>query len=163
MLPIGNDKDGNFLFIKNDATEKDYREVKKMNINMIDMAFANGDINEDVKNLFYDVWNNEPIIQDNEIRVICSNVDKDKVESFLKLIFNDSLYTPEPEPFYILKFSNPESYSKLKKQTNVVIAAIDRDSSNAGLKLIEKILPQKQRKNMVSNDPIILAKNVHML
>ena len=70
MLPIGNEKDGNFLFIKNDATEKDYREVKKMNINMIDMAFANGDINEDVKNLFYDVWNNEPIIQDNEIRVM---------------------------------------------------------------------------------------------
>ena len=68
MIPIGNDKDGNFLFIKNDATEKDYREVKN-NINMIDMAFANGDINEDVKNLFYDVWNNEPIIQDNEIRV----------------------------------------------------------------------------------------------
>ena len=28
MIPIGNDKDGNFLFIKNDATEKDYREVK---------------------------------------------------------------------------------------------------------------------------------------
>ena len=30
---------------------------------------------------------------DNEIRVICSNIDKDKVESFLKLIFNDSIYT----------------------------------------------------------------------
>ena len=98
---------------------------------------------------------------DNEIRVICSNIDKDKVESFLKLIFNDSIYTPEPEPLYILKFSSPESYSKLKKQTNVVIAAIDRDSSNSGLKLIERILPENQRKNMVSNDPIILAKNVH--
>ncbi len=98
---------------------------------------------------------------DNEIRVICSDIDKDKVESFLKLIFNDSLYAPEPEPFYVLKFSSPESYSKLKKQTNVIIAAIDRDSTNAGLKLIKKILPIKQRKNMVSNDPIILAKNVH--
>ena len=29
MIPIGNDKDGNFLFIKNDATEKDYRGSKK--------------------------------------------------------------------------------------------------------------------------------------
>ena len=98
---------------------------------------------------------------DNEIRVICSDIDKDKVESFLKLIFNDSLHTPEPEPFYVLKFSSPESYSKLKKQTNVVVAAIDRDSTNIGLKLIKKILPAKQRKNMVSNDPIIVAKNVH--
>ena len=66
MLPIGNDKDGNFLFVKKGATEKDYNEVKKMNINMIDQAFASGDINEDVKNLFYEVWNNE----DNEIRVM---------------------------------------------------------------------------------------------
>ena len=98
---------------------------------------------------------------DNEIIVICSDIDKDNVESFLTLIFNDSLYTPEPEPFYVLKFSSPESYSKLKKQTNVVVAAIDRDSTNTGLKLIKNILPAKQRKNMVSNDPIIVAKNVH--
>ena len=98
---------------------------------------------------------------DNEIIVICSDVDKDNVASFLSSIFNDSLYTPEPEPFYVLKFSSPESYSKLKKQTNIVVAAIDRDSTNTGLKLINNILPVKQRKNMVSNDPIILAKNVH--
>ena len=36
MLPIGNDKDGNFLFVKQGATEKDYAEVKKMNINIIE-------------------------------------------------------------------------------------------------------------------------------
>ena len=98
---------------------------------------------------------------DNEIIVICSDVDKDNVESFLSSIFNDSLYTPEPYPFYDLKFSSPESYSKLKKHTNIVVAAIDRDPTNTGLKLISNILPVKQRKNMLSNDPIILAKNVH--
>ena len=98
---------------------------------------------------------------DNEIIVICSDADKNNVESFLTLIFNDSLHTPEPEPLYFLKFSSPESYSKLMKQTNVVVAAIDRDSTNTGLKLINNILPEKQRKNMVSNDPIIVAKNVH--
>ena len=70
MLPIGNDKDGNFLFVKDGATEKDYKEVKKMNINMINQAYESGDINEDVRNLFYEVWDNEPIIQDNEIRVM---------------------------------------------------------------------------------------------
>ncbi len=98
---------------------------------------------------------------DNEIRVICSEIDKVNVERFLKLIFNDTLYTPEPEPFYVLKFSSPETYSKLKKQTNVVIAAIDRDSTNSGLKLIKNILPGKQIRDMELNDPIILAKNVH--
>ena len=98
---------------------------------------------------------------DNEIRVICSEIDKVNVESFLKLIFNDTLYCPEPEPFYVLKFSSPSTYSKLKKQSNVIIAAIDRDSTNSGLKLINNILPAQQIKSMESNDPIILAKDVH--
>ena len=98
---------------------------------------------------------------DNEIRVICSEIDKVNVESFLKLIFNDTLYCPEPEPFYVLKFSSPSTYSKLKKQSNVIIVAIDRDSTNSGLKLINNILPAQQIKSMESNDPIILAKDVH--
>ena len=97
MLPIGNDKDGNFLFVKQGATEKDYAEVKKMNINMIDMAYASGDINEDVKNLFYEVWDNEPIIQDNEIRVMMT---QEQYFRFLELMptisedmKNDNLFT----------------------------------------------------------------------
>lgn len=97
MLPIGNDKDGNFLYVKQGATEKDYAEVKKMNINMIDMAYASGDINEDVKNLFYEVWDNEPIIQDNEIRVMMT---QEQYFRFLELMptisedmKNDNLFT----------------------------------------------------------------------
>ena len=77
------------------------------------------------------------------------------------MVFNDTLYTPEPEPFYNLKFSTPETYSKLKKQNNVIIAAIDRDRSNPGLKLIYNLLPKEQAKSMEENDPIILAKDVH--
>ena len=103
----------------------------------------------------------DSIGSDNEIRVICSNLDRDNVEHFLKMVFNDTLYTPEPEPFYNLKFSTPETYSKLKKQNNVIIAAIDRDQSNPGLKLIYNLLPKEQAKSMEENDPIILAKDVH--
>jgi hypothetical protein len=97
MLPIGNDKDGNFLFIKKGATEKDYYEVKKMNRNMIDQAYASGDINEDVRNLFYEVWDNEPIIQDNQIRVMMT---QEQYFRFLELMpsisqdmKNDKLFT----------------------------------------------------------------------
>ena len=103
----------------------------------------------------------DAIGSDNEIRVICSNIDRSNVEHFLKMVFNDTLYTPEPEPFYALKFSTPETYSKLKKQNNVIIAAIDRDQSNPGLKLINNLLPNEQTKSMEFNDPIILAKDVH--
>ena len=97
MLPIGNDKDGNFLFVKDGATEKDYKEVKKMNINMINQAYESGDINEDVRNLFYEVWDNEPIIQDNKIRVMMT---QEQYFRFLELMptisedmKNDKLFT----------------------------------------------------------------------
>ena len=98
---------------------------------------------------------------DNEIRVICSDVDKHNVRRFLEMVFNDTLFTPEPEPFYVLKFSTPNTYSKLKKQTNLIIAAIERDSVNPGLKLINRLLPNEQVKSMELNDPIILAENVN--
>ncbi len=103
----------------------------------------------------------DAIGSDNEIRVICSKLDRGNVKHFLKMVFNDTLYTPEPEPFYNLKFSTPETYPKLKKQNNVIIAAIDRDHSNPGLKLIYNLLPKEQAKSMEENDPIILAKDVH--
>ena len=98
---------------------------------------------------------------DNEIRVICSETDKINIENFLESIFNDTLYTPEPEPHYILKFSNPKTYSQLKKQTNVIIGAIDRDFANPGIDLVKRILPVKQFESMLFNDPVILAKDVH--
>ena len=81
---------------------------------------------------------------DNEIRVICSNIDRSNVERFLEMVFNDTLYTPEPEPLYALKFSTPETYPKLKKQNNVIIAAINRDQSNPGLELINNLLSNEQ-------------------
>ena len=98
---------------------------------------------------------------DNEIRVICSEIDRSNIENFLKLIFNDTLYTPEPEPYYFLKFSNPDTYSQLKKQNHVIIAAIERDLTNPGFDLVKNILPDKQFESMELNDPIILAKDVY--
>ena len=98
---------------------------------------------------------------DNEIRVICSEMDRNNIELFLRSIFNDTLYTPEPEPYYFLKFSNPDTYSRLKNQTNIVVAAIERDFTNSGLDLVKNILPEQQFKATELNDPLILAKDVH--
>ena len=98
---------------------------------------------------------------DNEIRVICSEIDRDIVESYLKQIFIDTIFSPEPEPYYYLKFSEPESYNKLKKQAKIVVAAVNRGAGNPGIKLINKILPKNQFEDMIENDPIILAKDVY--
>ncbi len=97
----------------------------------------------------------------NEIRVICSNIDKPFIIKYLTSIFIDTLYSPEPEPFYYLKFSDPSTYKDLKDQAQVIVAAIDRDSRNSGYNLIKRILPENQFIETETGDPVILAKNVH--
>ena len=36
---------------------------------------------------------------------ICSKKDRNAVEKYLSLVFTDTIFTPEPEPYYYLKFS----------------------------------------------------------
>ena len=98
---------------------------------------------------------------DNEIRIICSELDQHDIENYLQMMFKDTLFTPEPEPFYFLRFSRPDSYDRLKKQAQVVVAAIHRDVSNPGYVLMKKILSKKQFEETENNDPVILAKNVY--
>ena len=102
----------------------------------------------------------EALGADNEIRVICSDVDREIIESYLKNIFTDTIYTPEPEPYYYLKFSNPNTYNELKAQSKVVIAAVSRDNGNPGLQLVKKLLPEKQFETMINLDPVLISKNV---
>ena len=103
----------------------------------------------------------EALGADNEIRVICSDIDKKIIKSYLSNIFSDTLFSPEPEPYYQLKFSSPETYNQLKKQSKVVIAAVNRDRGNPGIKLVERILPDEYLKKTLTEDPVILMRNVY--
>ena len=103
----------------------------------------------------------EALGADNEIRVICSEIDKDKIQKYLSKIFTDTIYTPEPEPYYNLKFSPPESYNQLKAQSQIVIASIDRNPNNKGYRLMKKILPDEKLNFTENVDPIILAKDLY--
>ena len=103
----------------------------------------------------------EALGADNEIRVICSSIDKEIVRNYLSSVLTDTLFNPEPEPYYFLKFSEPENYKKLKSQSQVVIAAVNRDPRNSGLQLVKRILPSQQFIDTQNGDPVILAKDVH--
>ncbi|MBT3501458.1 MAG: DUF4837 family protein [Candidatus Marinimicrobia bacterium] len=103
----------------------------------------------------------EALGSDNDIRVICSEIDKPIIQKYLKSIFTDTLFNPEPEPYYHLKFSDISTYNALKEQSQVIVGAVLRDPGNAGYQLMKKILPQDQFESMEMDDPIILAKNVH--
>ena len=98
---------------------------------------------------------------ENEIRVICSEIDRESVKEYLSLIFIDTLFTPEPEPYFHLKFSNPETYPDLKSQSQVIVAAISRNIGNTGYQLVKKILPEEQFSDMEKTNPVILAKDVN--
>ena len=78
----------------------------------------------------------EALGADNEIRVICSEVDREIIQQYLSGIFSDTLFTPEPEPYYHLKFSEPNTYLDLRSQSQVVVAAVSREPANPGLSLI---------------------------
>lgn len=98
---------------------------------------------------------------DNEIRVICSDIDRKIVNQYLNQIFNDTLFCPEPEPFYHFKFSSPETYDNLKTQSKIIVAAVNQDLANPGRKLLKKILPEKQYNSTLKNNPVILSKDVY--
>ena len=102
----------------------------------------------------------EALGADNEIRVICSNVDKKVLKKYLSLIFNDTLFTPEAEPYYHLKFSEPDKFNQLKAQSMVIVGSIKQDD-NSGLKLMNQLLPDNQFKSTLQGDPVILGKDVY--
>jgi hypothetical protein len=102
----------------------------------------------------------EALGADNEIRVICSRLDREIITEYLSSIFIDTLYTPEPEPYYNLKFSDPETFSQLKSQSQVIVGALKRDN-NSGHQLVKKLLPENQFESTLNGDPIILGEDVY--
>ena len=97
---------------------------------------------------------------DNEIRVICSKEDRDVVEKYLSLVFTDTIFTPEPEPYYYLKFSDPATYNRLKTQAYIIIASTNRNPDNSGYQLIKQILPKYQLDEIQNDDPMIFGKDI---
>ena len=70
----------------------------------------------------------DSIGMDDEIRVVCSKIDEPIIKEYLATVFNDTLYTPAPEPLFKLIFSRPEHYQDLKKYAQIIIASVDRNT-----------------------------------
>ena len=84
------------------------------------------------------------MIPDNEIRVICSEIDREIIHENLSQIFTDTIYTPEPEPYYFLKFSDPSTYKSMKAHANLIVAYANENDKNPGYELVKKILNNEQ-------------------
>ena len=98
---------------------------------------------------------------DDEIRVICSKIDEPVIKDYLASVFDDTIYTPAPEPLFKLIFSRPERYEDLKEYAQVIIAAVNRDSTNPGYRLLKKLLPEGQLNNSEDDNPVLLTRDLH--
>ncbi len=98
---------------------------------------------------------------DDEIRVVCSKLDEPLVRKYLSSIFNDTLFTPQPEPMYKLIFNRPSDFNDLKKYAYLIIVAVERNDSNSGFRLIKKLLPENQSNNSKDDNPLYLNRDLY--
>ena len=98
---------------------------------------------------------------DDEIRVVCSQLDEPLVRRYLSSIFNDTLFTPQPEPAYKLIFNRPSDFNDLKKYAHLIIVAAKRNDSNSGFRLMEKLLPEQQLYNSKDDNPLYLDRDLY--
>lgn len=82
----------------------------------------------------------ESIGGDNEIIVITAPESEKQIKSVLRQIFTDTVFTPQPEPVYEIKYAHPDGFPDLKNRTNLIIASIGDDLTNPGTKLVRNLL-----------------------
>ena len=95
---------------------------------------------------FYSCSFDKPRAQgaDNEIIIVCSNENKEEGLYILSNIFNDTLYTPQPELSFNQVWVTPNKFNEIKKNVNVVIISIGNDIDNPGTGLVKKLLSEDQ-------------------
>ncbi len=97
---------------------------------------------------------------DNELMVVTSVKDKKSINLFLSKIFNDTLYTPQPEPVYKIKYSEPKNFKNLKQHSNLVIYSTGSNLRNEGTKLVKNLLGKnKFLETIDGTEHIILSEN----
>ena len=94
-----------------------------------------------------------------DLVVLAAKEDREDIRSLLSIVFNDTLLTPAPEPFYNVKFADPSSYETLKTQTNLIIASIGDYELNPATKLVRELLGEKAFNNTLENTPVILSRD----
>ena len=98
---------------------------------------------------------------DNELVLVTAFENREDIQVVISTIFNDTLYSPQPEPFYKIVWVDPENFNDIKFHVNVIVAALGKDPKNKGVRLVKKLLTADQyRSTMESDNHLIFSKNV---
>ncbi|RMF07024.1 MAG: DUF4837 family protein [Candidatus Neomarinimicrobiota bacterium] len=100
----------------------------------------------------------EALGAENELLVLASRSDRQAIHKLLSTVFNDTLYTPQPEPEWVVKFADPDQFVELKNRTCLVIAALGDDPFNPGARLIKTLLGEDlYRKTLTTDEHVIFT------
>ncbi|NOZ75934.1 MAG: DUF4837 family protein [FCB group bacterium] len=77
---------------------------------------------------------------ENEIIILASRSDRPALRKILQSVFNDTIFTPQPEPAWILHFTDPEGLPDLKRRTLLVIGSLGDQTQNPGTKVLRSLL-----------------------
>ena len=130
----------------NHRTEKK-NVIKYLLLSFFCIAFFSCDIKKDA------------IGANDDLVVLAAKEDREDIRSLLSIVFNDTLLTPAPEPFYNVKFADPSSFDALKTQTNLIIASIGDYELNPATKLARDLLGKKAFDNTLENNPVVLSRD----
>lgn len=98
---------------------------------------------------------------DNELMVVCSKERRNDMREILSAIFSDTIYTPQPEPVYKIKFIDPNSYGKIKRNVHIVFGSVGTDVSDPGTRLMKSLLSEDQFSASINGtNQLILSENV---
>lgn len=91
-----------------------------------------------------------------ELMIVVSSEHQNEINSALAEIFNDTLYTPKPEPIYKFVNADPHGFEELKRQSNLVVGSIGTDESIWGTKLVKSLLGDELFEKTINGDEQII-------
>lgn len=92
---------------------------------------------------------------DNKIIVIVPRPQVEAVKSALSTIFNDTLYTPQPEPEYLLQFATINEFQRYNTHVNIIVVGLGQDQANPGNQLVKQMLPASSYKASKDGGPAV--------
>ncbi|MFQ6614108.1 MAG: DUF4837 family protein, partial [Fidelibacterota bacterium] len=97
---------------------------------------------------------------ENEIIILASRSDRPALREILESVFNDTIYTPQPEPAWILRFTDPEGFPDLKRRTLLVIGSLGDQPGNLGTKVIRALLgPERFARTLEPGNHLIFTRD----
>lgn len=91
-----------------------------------------------------------------ELMIIVSEEHQEAINSALAEIFNDTLYTPKPEPLYKFVNADPIGFDELKRHSNLVVGSVGTDETINGTKLVKSLLGEDLFNGTINGDEQII-------